>query len=42
MRAVTTPVATPSANEPLKTPRKIPKDFNMAIPSKVWVLSPSG
>lgn len=35
MRAVTTPVATPRAKEPLKTPRKIPKDFSIAMTSKV-------
>lgn len=42
MRAVTIPVATPRAKEPLKTPRKIPKDFSIAVPSKVWLLSPCG
>lgn len=42
MRAVTIPVATPRAKEPLKTPRKIPKDFSIAMPSKVWLLSPCG
>lgn len=42
MRAVMTPVATPRAKEPLKTPRKMPKDFNMAMASKLWLLSPAG
>ena len=42
MRAVMTPVATPRAKDPLKTPRKMPKDFNMAMASKLWLLSPAG
>lgn len=40
MRAVTTPVATPRAKEPLKIPRNIPKHFNNATNSNV--LSPCG
>lgn len=35
MRAVKTPVATPKEKEPLKTPRKIPKDFSTAMTSKM-------
>lgn len=35
IKAVTTPVATPRAKEPLKTPRKMPKDFSMAMASNV-------
>lgn len=42
MKAVMTPVATPRAKDPLKTPRKMPKDFNMAMASKLWLLSPAG
>lgn len=42
MMAVTTPVATPRAKEPLKTPRNIPKDLSRAMTSKVWLLSPCG
>lgn len=42
MKAVITPVATPRAKEPLKTPRKTLKDFSMAMASKLWLLSPSG
>ncbi|KAG7272020.1 hypothetical protein CRUP_004179 [Coryphaenoides rupestris] len=42
MRAVMTPVATPSRKEPLNTATKMPKDFNMAIASKLWLLSPLG
>lgn len=42
MRAVTTPVATPRAKEPLKTPMNIPKDFSSAMTSNVWLLSPCG
>ena len=42
MSAVETPVATPRANEPLKTPRKTPKDLSIAMTSKVWLLSPAG
>lgn len=37
-----TPVATPRAKDPLKTPRKMPKDFNKAVASKLWLLSPAG
>lgn len=37
-----TPVATPRAKDPLKTPRKMPKDFNKAMASKLWLLSPAG
>lgn len=42
IRAVTTPVAAPMANDPLKIPRKIPMDLNMAVTSKVWLLYPAG
>lgn len=35
IKAVITPVATPRAKEPLKTPRKIPNDFSMAMASNV-------
>lgn len=42
INAVTTPVAIPRAKEPLKTPRKMPKDFSMAMASNVWLLFPSG
>ncbi|CAO2621998.1 hypothetical protein LEMLEM_LOCUS17368, partial [Lemmus lemmus] len=42
IKAVTTPVAAPIAKDPLKIPRKIPIDLNMAVTSKVWLLSPAG
>lgn len=42
MRAVMTPVATPSRKEPLNTAKNTPKDFNMAMASKLWLLSPVG
>lgn len=42
MMAVTTPVATPRAKEPLNTPRNIPKDLSRAMTSKVLLLSPCG
>lgn len=42
MRAVMNPVATPRTKDPLKTPRKTPKDFKMAKASKLWLLSPAG
>lgn len=42
IKAVTTPVAAPMANDPLNIPRKIPMDLNMAVTSNVWLLSPAG
>lgn len=42
MNAVMTPVDTPRAKDPLKTPRKTPKDLSMAMASKLWLLSPAG
>lgn len=42
IRAVMTPVATPREKDPLKTPRKTPKDFSTAMASKLWLLSPAG
>ena len=42
MKAVMTPVATPSRKEPLNTARNTPKDLSMASASKLWLLSPAG
>lgn len=42
IKAVTTPVAAPIAKDPLNIPRKIPMDLNIAVTSKVWLLSPAG
>ena len=42
MRAVTTPMTAPMANEPLKIPRKTPTDLKKAAASNVCVLAPLG